>query len=261
MSSSPEATELLSFVDSGQFVPPEFKDRLCQGDVFDELANTMPEAWLRTRLAAGVCGLTGSKISPWLLLPTNRTSAAWLLVHMCGDTDVGRCLAASMALGKGNEERVAKSILEGAYGDVGELIPVLEKMSTCDTKAFVRGKLNKKQIPFIPEARISVLIKGAERLQRRCRALLDRLYSHGSKSQTTDRPAETLQTAVRVEEHGDADEKPEVQRGQPPKSKTYPLKWIVIGVLIFLAAIVSSIVVIRAKKDMPAENTEFVNVW
>lgn len=285
---SREADALLSFVDSAQTVPQEFRDSLCRGEVFDELANTMPEAWLRTRLAAGVCGLTGSKISPWLLIPTNRTSAAWLLVHMCGETDVGRCLAAALAAGRGNEERVAREVMSDMYGDVQEVTSVLEKISSANLESFVMGKLNKKQIPFIPKLRIEVMIKGAERLQRRCTALLSHiLFLSASSPPRNERPdvpsvaaktafllvegagaAQHLPTSPSREEYGGTNgggshssrsappgDMDDVARNKERTRKTYT--WIIIAVVLFAAAVAIVAVALKSRKDTIQSSTQF----
>lgn len=184
------AMELLDLVDRGNGVSERDRDRLCTTAVLNHMANEMPESWLRTRLVAGACGLTGSRTQPWLLIPSRRESASRLLMHMSDGTDLGRVMRRALDVQPAHPdawERLGASLRSGDFGDATELRDEMQRFVSCDARELVRRKMNRKQLAHIPEVRVRVMVKGAEKLQRRLRRLLE---SH-PKSKLEAPPEET----------------------------------------------------------------------
>lgn len=193
------ALELLGHVDRGSSVLPKDRGRLCAPAVLTYMANEMSESWLRTRLVAGVCGLTGSRTQPWLLLPTRRESASRLLAHMSEGTDLCRVMIHALDVRSADWDawqRLAEGVRSGRFGDSDELCDAMRKFVNCDARVFVSRKMNRKQLAHVPEARLRVMVKGAERLQRRLRRVLEFLETPSKKRLPSGGTAQLAATAV-----------------------------------------------------------------
>jgi hypothetical protein len=247
--SDERAHELMAYVESGRTVPDAERRLLCTPEVFEIVANTMPDRWLKTRLVAGTCGLTGSRVQPWVLLPTQKTSAAWLIAYMNSGTALFDVLKRALQLRRPAQDPQGWKSLCADLVAQPEQLEGVRKFVDCDS--ILAKKLNRKQLQHIPPARLAIMNAGIEKLKKRLRHVLWRIDTQSRSESKSESESES-----ESESKDRAKLQSPIERGPTPnptlisklKSKYFVILVIVVCII---SAVVTFIVITHKRARAP----------